>query len=329
MGDVAMTVPVIKAALEQNPGLTVTVVSNAFFAPLFAGLERCHFHPAYLKTTHKGAAGMYRLFKELKKIKFDAVADLHHVLRSMLLRNFFKLTGSKIAVIDKGRQQKKALTRKENKILQPLASGFERYAAVLRQAGAAVNLFNKTAPYTKQQLPHSFVYPGKKIGIAPFAQHPEKMYPLQQMKVVAQQLAAQGHHILLFGAKGKEAATLALWESEIPGVSSMAGKYKFADELAIISNLDVMVSMDSANMHLASLYGIPVISIWGATHPFAGFYGWGQKEDYIVSVNLACRPCSVFGNKPCYRGDHACMQNISPIIIVEKTATLLNSSTSV
>ncbi|MES2847600.1 MAG: ADP-heptose--LPS heptosyltransferase RfaF, partial [Bacteroidota bacterium] len=65
MGDVAMTVPVLKNALEQNPHLQITVVSNAFFAPLFAGLERCNFYPAHIRAKHKGAAGVYELFREL------------------------------------------------------------------------------------------------------------------------------------------------------------------------------------------------------------------------------------------------------------------------
>ena len=76
--------------------------------------------------------------------------------------------------------------------------------------------------------------------------------------------------------------------------------------------------MDSANMHLASMYNVPVLSIWGATHPFAGFMGWGQPEDYVLSIDLPCRPCSVYGNKPCYRGDHACMQGIDTEKIISK-----------
>jgi ADP-heptose:LPS heptosyltransferase len=81
--------------------------------------------------------------------------------------------------------------------------------------------------------------------------------------------------------------------------------------------------MDSANMHLASIYGVPVVSIWGATHPFAGFYGWMQDVNNIVQADLYCRPCSVFGNKPCYRGDHACMQMITTEMLMQKIEALL------
>ena len=87
--------------------------------------------------------------------------------------------------------------------------------------------------------------------------------------------------------------------------------------------MDTLISMDSANMHLASLFGVPVISVWGATHPFAGFYGWAQPADNAVQIDLYCRPCSVFGNKPCYRGDHACMQQLPEEKIMEKVMNII------
>lgn len=323
MGDVAMTVPVIKNVLQQNPQVQITVVSNAFLQPLFQNIDRCYFHPAHLKAQHKGVAGIYQLYKELKEVNtFDAIADLHSVLRSSLLKIFFSFSGYKVATVDKGRKEKKALTRKENKIFTPLTSTHERYAEVFRKIGLPVVLKNEGAVSAKQPvafaLQNMFAGSKKIIGIAPFAQYIEKMYPLQKMKAVVQQLAAENHTILLFGGGEKEKDMLQQWADEMAGVNNMAGKFSFAEELAIISNLSVMISMDSANMHLASLFGVPVVSIWGATHFYAGFNGWGQDINNIIEADLYCRPCSVFGNKPCYRGDHACMHLITQEMIVAK-----------
>lgn len=325
MGDVAMTVPVIKKILEQNPQLMVTVVSNAFFQPLFQGIERCYFYPAYLKKQHKGPAGIFRLYKELKSATtFTAIADLHSVLRSSLLKIFFCLDGFKTAAIDKGRKEKNALTRKENKIFKPLTTTHERYAQVFRQLGLFAEIKNQSPVFAAQTIPLSavkFFETGKKIiGVAPFAQYIEKMYPIEKMQTVVQQLTDENNVVLLFGGGENESAILQQWEDDMTGVNNMAGKFSFAEELAIISNLNVMVSMDSANMHLAALFGTPVVSIWGATHPYAGFTAWEQLPQNIVQATLYCRPCSVFGNKPCYRGDHACMNMITQQMIVEKIA---------
>ena len=322
MGDVAMMVPVIKNALQQHPQLQITVVSNAFFQPFFAQIERCTFYPVYLKQQHKGILGMYRLFKQLKALaNFNAIADVHSVLRSNILSTFFTLSGYTVATIDKGRVQKKALTRQQNKQLIQLPTSFERYALVFNKLGITtqLNTQNKVLPTAAipQQMQALFTAAKKVIGVAPFAQHSEKMYPLQKMKLVVHALQQQGYTILLLGGGKYEADVLQTWQNEIGAqVVNIAGKFNLQTELDIISNVDGIICMDSANMHIASLYQVPVISIWGATHPFAGFYGWGQHANNIISTNIACRPCSVFGNKPCYRGDNACMNDIPPIQII-------------
>ena len=328
MGDVAMTVPVLKNLLQQNQHLQITVVSNAFFKPLFAGLERCHFHSAYLNKEHKGVAGIYLLYKELKALQpFTAIADLHGVLRSFNLRLFFGFSGIPIAAIDKGRKEKKLLTRKVDKHLVQLTTSFERYAVVFRNLGYTCELKNEQPIFSRQPLPAAaqdfFAGKEKVIGIAPFAQHFQKMYPILRTKNVVKALSDEGYSILLLGGGQQEMEVLQQWQDEIKGnVFNIAGKFSFAEELAIISNLTQMLSMDSANMHLASLYGVPVISIWGATHPFAGFYGWGQPVENMVNVDIYCRPCSVFGNKPCYRGDFACIMRIEENAILDKVNKL-------
>ena len=162
------------------------------------------------------------------------------------------------------------------------------------------------------------------IGMAPFALHQEKTYPPAKMKEVIRLLEKDNRYkIFLFGSPG-DAVVLGQWQDEFKNVQSLAGKLNLKNELHFISNLDVMVSMDSANMHFASLYGVPVISIWGGTHPYLGFYGWGQSPQNAVQVDLECRPSSVFGNKECPRDDLACMNLISPITVYDRIIQQLN-----
>jgi ADP-heptose:LPS heptosyltransferase len=260
----------------------------------------------------------------------DAVADFHGVLRSFMMQIFLKCKGIPIATIHKGRAEKKKLTAKENKQNIPLKSSFERYADVIRKLNLSFLLEKKPLENIKQPLPilaekwfgHKTV-----IGIAPFAKHPEKVYPPEKMKLLIQLLQQEDVVILLFGGGKQEIALLAEWEKQIGGnVFNLAGLFNLSEELSIISNLTAMVSMDSANMHLASLVGVPVISIWGPTHTNAGFYGWGQSKENMVSVDLSCRPCSVFGNKKCYRGDHACMEEITHLDIYKKLIPFLKNN---
>jgi ADP-heptose:LPS heptosyltransferase len=331
LGDVAMTIPVIRQVLDQHPEVQIHFVSNKAFAPLFNGIDRLHFYPADLKGKHKGVAGLFRLFRELKHAANpDALADLHQVVRTKLLRLYFGFSGGNIAmsVLDKGREEKAALTRKKFKRKEQLPSMTSRYAEVFSHLGLHIHSDPQYIAYhaTDQDgdLQALRQQGFKLIGIAPFAKHPEKMYPEVKMKEVIRSLAADPQHrVFLFGGGPAETALLAVWEKEIAGVRSMAGKLSLEAELKAIAALHVMVSMDSANMHLASLAGVPVVSIWGATHPYAGFYGWGQDPENAVQAELFCRPCSVFGNKPCYRVNRECLQLIGPDQVLKKIQALV------
>ena len=327
LGDIAMTVPVIKLLLQQHPNVQVTFVSVAFVKPLFDDIERLHFIKADLKGRHKGIAGLYRLYKVLTKdVRFDAIADLHNVLRTQILRVFF--AGKKVAVIDKGRKQKRMLTRQQNKVLKPLPSTFQRYRNVFAKLDLPVVLdvsqgiksFSKHADNRWEQWKQNGF---NIVGIAPFARYEEKTYPPEKIQqVIAFLLRQKKVKIALFGGK-EDAAVLQHMAAGNDHIEVIAGSLTFRDELAYLAQLDVMISMDSANMHLASLYGVPVVSIWGGTHPYLGFLGWGQSLENCVQIDLDCRPSSVFGNKPCHN-QLACMLGIAPLIIADKVLCLLH-----
>ncbi len=304
-GDVAMIAPVLKEFLAQNPDTEIVFVSRKNFADLFDGVERLTFRGVNLDD-YKGFFGLRKLALELKKeFQPNYVADLHNVLRSKILTFFFKKT----ATLDKGRTEKKQLTRKENKIKKTLKQTTERYAGVFRKLGFTLEL--------SHHLPKNSIQKSG-IGFAPFAQHEGKMLPIDKALELVKFLS-QKNQVYLFGGGKKEVEILSKWEQELENVTSLAGKLSLKEELQKIAELELMISMDSANMHLASLVGTRVVSVWGATHYFAGFLGYGQSEKDIVEIaDLECRPCSVFGNKPCYRGDYACLNQIEISEILKK-----------
>ncbi|WP_430468617.1 glycosyltransferase family 9 protein [Winogradskyella ouciana] len=299
MGDVAMTVPVLRALTEEHPGVKITVVTKAFFKPFFSDLKNVEVYAADLKGKHKGVLGLYKLSKELKALKFDAVADLHNVLRSKILKLFF--ADKEVVQIDKGRAEKKALT--SGRIFQQLKTTHKRYSDVFEKLGYQIDLSNPQFP-EKPELTSklkSFIsnFEQKIIGIAPFAAHQSKMYPLEKMEKVIAQLSKE-YNVILFGGGNKEVKILNNLETKYDNVKSVAGKLSLEEELDLISNLDVMLSMDSGNGHLAAMLGKKVITIWGVTHPFAGFAPFNQPEDYALVANreeYPLIPTSVYGNK--------------------------------
>ena len=305
MGDVAMTVPVLRAFVQQYPDVNITVVSRPFFKPFFEGIPNISFFAFDEKQRHKGFLGLLRLFQDLKALQIDAFADLHNVLRSKVVRTLFALSGKKTAFVDKARAEKKALTRAEDKVFKPLTTMFERHAKVFEELGFTVDLSNPTFP-KKAILDSELIQligenNQKLIGIAPFAQYDSKVYPLDLMQEVINQLAENStYKILLFGGGKKEVELLNSLSKGKENVIVVAGQLKFQQELQLISNLDVMLSMDSGNAHIAAMLGVKVITLWGATHPFAGFSPFNQPmgNALVSDSNLFPKlPTSVYGNK--------------------------------
>ncbi len=327
MGDVAMTVPVIHSLATQNPQLRITVMTRGRFTPMFNWMPaNVEVKPVELEN-YKGVLGLDRLYKELKERRYDAVADLHDVLRTKYLRLRFKMNGVRVAVIDKGRAEKKAFMGcgQTGKPLKPM---FERYVEVFAKLGISCALDYKRA-FNPRMENFSVVRKvvGDKpqdahwIGIAPFAAHEGKIYPLEKMRQVADMLAAKGYRVFLFGAGEKESAILQSWQTgNIVFLGRQLGGLH--NEMLLMSRLDLMISMDSANMHIAAIVGTPTLSVWGATHPGAGFKCWSAVDDNIVQLDMPCRPCSVYGNKPCAFGDLRCMAGITPETIVERVERL-------
>jgi ADP-heptose:LPS heptosyltransferase len=330
MGDVAMTAPVIQEFAAQYPQVSLIVVSRPLFAPFFKGIPNLDFHAFDPKSKHKGFPGLIKLFFELRKKRVTAVADLHNNLRSRILSILFFFCGIKTVRVDKARKEKKELTRKENKVLRPLKQMSDRYASVFAALGFPFKLTHTlptAAPaiLSDQILTLTGSYqPGKWLGISPFAQHLQKIYPLQKMEAVLLALATAGYRLFVFGGGTQEKEIAAGWALKHHHIVPVIGLLNLEQELDLISNLDLMLSMDSSGMHLASLKGIPVVSIWGATHPYAGFLGYGQSLNDVVQTDLYCRPCSVYGNKPCYRGDLACMNNLSETVVITSIINKLN-----
>ncbi len=334
LGDVAMTIPILHSLAIQYPQHEITVLSRTVWQPLFQGLpENVRFIDADLTGRHKDIFGLTGLFGELRKMHFDCVADFHGVLRSHYLTWLLRLSGVKVASICKGRKGKRQLVRRRDKIVENQKSSFRRYADVLEQLGFPV-LLNFASIYGEGKGDFAEIEPftgmkgdTKWLGIAPFARHKGKIYPLElQEKVVAHFAANPQVKVFLFGGGKEEQAVFEEWTQRYPSVVSMVGKLNLRTELNMMSRLDAMLSMDSANMHLASLVNIPVVSVWGATHPYAGFMGWKQLPVNTVQTELSCRPCSVYGQKPCFRKDYACLWEIKPEQVIEKIEGIIGRS---
>jgi ADP-heptose:LPS heptosyltransferase len=332
-GDVAMLVPVVYSAAQAYPDSRFIVLTRKLFEPLFNSLARNIETMTFdSQKEHKGILGLLKLKTRIKKRNFTHIADTHDVIRTKIIRSpLLGFPQIKTAHIDKGRSDKKKLIQSKD-TSQPLISTTERYKQVFQELGFDFGITFKNL-FEGKQANYSILGDWRpkgtkrRIGIAPFARHEGKIYPLEKMEKAVEMLSSNpDSQLFLFGGSNKEKRILKKWAETYPNTICTVGKLFLQEELLLIHSLDALVSMDSANMHLASLVETPVISIWGATHPSFGFYGFGQDLENAVQIDLECRPCSVYGNKPCARKDYACMNWIEPTTIVEHIEAVLKAT---
>lgn len=321
MGDVAMTSPVVAELRKSYPNVKIVMLTPAFLQPFFREIPDIEFFAPDFGGRHKGLKGVWQLSRDLGR--FDIVADLHDVIRSKMLRRIMRFKGAKVSYIDKGREEKKELISFEQKKLVQLKSTVERYRDVFISLGFDLDplLAPQRLHYPLGERVQTLYgqHSGICIGIAPFAQHKGKIYPLDKMREVISQLSKIVNvKIFIFGGGQVEKEYAENIELDFDAAVSAIGRMNLTEEIDLISSMDVILSMDSSAMHMASLVGVPVVSVWGATHPYAGFYGHGQNPEDIVQKDMPCRPCSIYGNKPCVYDDYHCMQEVEPQIVVGK-----------
>ena len=315
LGDVALMAPLVHEYAAANPNIRFTIAGPPLLQPLFTGMSNVEYMGLKKKQS------FLKIYKALNAVGADTVIDLHKVnrvgfaLTLLRLRHLFNFH-FRLCALRKGKFTRWLYLH--HLYHHPRKPQYQRYDEVFQRAG----LKRQTAPANLSPLTSHLSPPT--IGLAPFSQHKGKIWPWENTCRLVGILTDSGYRVLLFGSK-EEAPQLETLENET--VSSLAGKQTFAEELDIIKSLSLMVSMDSSNMHFASVLGVPVVSIWGATHPDFGFYPQQQSRDNALVANLPCQPCSAFGQKACRYGDYRCLAAITPEMVFQKIQSILNQNT--
>ncbi|MBX7057483.1 MAG: glycosyltransferase family 9 protein [Leptospirales bacterium] len=343
LGDVALLTPVLQALSRRYSSLSVTLVTRKVFEPFFYNIPGVEVIGADVDRDYRGLLGLYRLFRELRKLgPYTIGIDVHASIRSRILKFLFRaLGGLRFETIVKGRREKKLLTRWSQKVRQPLPHMVERYMRVFERAGLSaepdrgpwINPDTQCRQQAREFLSAAGVENKRNIwvGIAPFAAHSPKIWPrhhlLRLLQLIQQRMDAR---VFLFGGGVEEVKAIAEIAAAFSNSVQVAGRLELEGEMALMLRMDAVVAMDSFNMHLGALLGRPVLSIWGATHRYSGFGPYGQPEQNIIEIpirELECRPCSIFGDRPCRRGDLACMEWIEPELVFHRLQSLLERQT--
>lgn len=322
IGDVAMTIPAIYSLARQHEHLRIKILTQPRFIQMFLHRPENISFISFDYRRHKGIKGMVRLLCDLDKEEIDAVADFHNVLRSWIIDFYFSIKGIPVSFLKKQRMKRYSILHRQSANQQSAFPFVLRYFDVLKKLGLSV------VPDFVSLIPNfqTAIHKEEKwIGIAPFARYSNKMYPTELMEELIKKLNnSSTFRIFLFGFGEKEFALMETWEKRYEHVFLACRDNGLEKEIDRMAQMDTMITMDSANMHIASLVAVPVISIWGSTTPQCGFLGWGQSPKRAICSHVDCQPCTTSGSNVCQSGDLKCMYQIRPETILQQIKEVLN-----
>ncbi len=312
LGDVILSSVVLDPLYEN--GFEIDFLTFKPFDQLFKYDYRIKNLIAVEKKDLKSIKDIYKFAKSLKN--YDYILDLHSNLRSTLISIF-----SGIKTI---KYKKEGLKRRLG-VLNPEFNVIKAYLEPLKKLG--ITNLEKYRPRlilkedeiqkVKPLLPENF------ISLGTGARYVPKIYPFYNK--VAELLIEKGFNVVLVGSKEDKEKDKNVYPKQ---VIDLRGKLSLRESIAVISQGILTISNDSAIAHMSRAVGVPVLVIYGATHPYFGFAPLQDEGSYIFK-GLECQPCDVHGKKECKRKDLACLTTVSPEEVVQEALKLIENSKKV
>lgn len=307
IGDIVLTTPVVRCLKNQVEGAEVHYLTKKAFAPILA-------HNPYIDKLHLLEDSLSETIGKLKQEEFDYIIDLHHNLRTTIVKNKLRLLSFSFRKLNFEKWLMVHL--KINRL--PDIHIVDRYLETTRlfeinNDYEGLDYF--IAPSDEVDLndlpqTHQNGYIGFVIG----AKHNTKKLPHEKITNIVRKLDLP---VILLGGKDDKAEADMI-EAECGKLCYNAcGKYNLGQSASLVKQANVIITHDTGLMHIAAAFKQKIISVWGNTIPEFGMYPYQPHPDskIIETKGLKCRPCSKIGYQSCPKKHFKCMNCIDDAYI--------------
>ena len=322
LGDLVLLTPLLKAVREGLPRSEIHLACKEQYAEIFK--EDRNVDQVFTIRS-SGAADMIRLIWRLRKERYDTIIDAHNVPRSNLL--YRVLRARRKVQLRKDQVKKTLLIKKKRNLFDDVTYQTARYLDLAARLGIPVPeaVTALTIPREAAEKAEAIIagLDGRElIAIAPGARWETKRWPLELYRELASELAESGHGVILLGSAEDVESADALTGHGESSILNLAGTCSILETAAIIKRCGVLVTNDSAPLHIAEAVGTPVVAIFGPTVKEFGYFPH-LPESRALEVALDCRPCSRNGSRPCPPRTKECLTSIPPERIIEAVHAVL------
>lgn len=316
IGDIVLTSPVVRALRNKFPEADIRFVTKRQYADLVQP------NP-YLKGLFLLDENLNVLAKELKAFNPDLVIDLHHNLRTRILK---ALVGGQWQAFHKLNVEKwLKVNLKVDRL--PDVHIVDRYMETLKPFGVEKDgegldfFFPKgfTVPEIPAVLKEGFV------AVVVGAKLKTKQLPIHKLVELCNRISKP--ILLVGGPEDKELGEQIVAQTEAT-VLNGCGNYSLLESAWSIQQAEMVITHDTGMMHIAAAFNKKIISIWGNTIPAFGMYPYlpNGGESFISEVKgLGCRPCSKIGFDKCPKGHFNCMEQQDISAVIQQTIKFTES----
>jgi len=331
IGDIILALPLVQVLRSHVPHCKITFVST----PTAAGVLRNH--PAIdsviefdKRGTDRGARGILSIARQLKKAGYDTAIVPHRSLRSAMLawlaniprRIGFSTSSGRFLYTETVRDD-----RNDHEIRRNLTLLSPIFQVDDAQVLPAVYPDTHDRERVRTLLPSGGSE--RTVALAPGSIWNTKRWPQEYFTELGRLMALDGNTIVLVGSRDDAPLCEAIAAAVPPSqVVNIAGRCSLLESAEAIRRCRIIVTNDSAPMHLGVAVGTPVVAIFGATDPKFGFAPQGKFDTVIETQGLSCRPCSIHGGARCPVGTFECMRAISPEMVLDRIRDVLTVSQS-
>lgn len=329
LGDVVLSTPVIGELRKQFPQANLSVLTTPAAAPFV------EHHPEISEVlvfdkrcSDRGLLGMWRMSQRLKARSYDKVFSLHKSHRTawtLRLANIPQRYGFKEASAS---FLYSATSRRKD-----LSHEVLRNLAVLRAIGvdpqSCEARMHIELPDSFREKAQSMLDPSKRwLAIAPGSVWMTKRWTPEGFAKTADHFSNKGYGVVLIGGKEDLDAAGQVVELANSDPLDLVGKTDLLLSAALISSCEMLITNDSAPLHIASARRTPVVATFCATVPAFGFGPWQIPAETVGLDELECRPCGRHGGVSCPTGTHACQLQLQAPMVIAAAEKLLSTTSS-
>jgi heptosyltransferase-2 len=327
LGDLVLLTPLLDRLREWMPKAEIHLLTKERYAPLFTADHRID-EMKLLRTGTLG--GLLHLRSGLIAEKYDLILDAHNVIRSNLLYATIH-AGIKVQ-LRKGQLKKFMLMKMGLNLYDEIIHQSERYIDLLHpfdhpEGDSIPSLIipNETRETARAMIRDHYPEETPLVALAPGARWETKMWPVEHFITVADSLTAAGHGIVLIGGSDDKTLCGELSKRCTARPLDASGRLGLLESAALLAECRLLVTNDSAPLHMAEAVGTSVVALFGPTVREFGYHPQ-LSSSVMLGLELGCRPCSRNGARPCHLHTNECLVDLSPGHVLEAAGTVLGTS---